>query len=232
MGFFDKLEHGLERSVNGLFAKTFKSGVQPVELTAALRRELDTRANVVSRERILVPNIFQIMLSRNDFDRMSGLGESLTNELTNALTTHAVSQGYQFPGPLNVSLVLEVDRPVGVVSIFSESVVGEVTWSGTLEIAGKRYPLSPGRTVLGRGTEADITIEDSSISRKHLEVLWDGKRAEAHDLGSTNGSMLNGVKFRKAALSSGNVITIGSSRISYALIPESRETQSSRGDAG
>ncbi|MBC7590655.1 MAG: DUF3662 domain-containing protein, partial [Salinibacterium sp.] len=42
MGLLDSFEKGLERAVNGAFAKTFKSGLQPVEITSALRRELDT----------------------------------------------------------------------------------------------------------------------------------------------------------------------------------------------
>ena len=56
MGLLDNFERGLERVVNGAFAKTFKSGLQPIEITAALRRELDTKAAVVARDRILVPN--------------------------------------------------------------------------------------------------------------------------------------------------------------------------------
>ena len=48
MGLLDNFEKGLERAVNGAFAKTFKSGLQPVEITAALRRELDTKAAVIS----------------------------------------------------------------------------------------------------------------------------------------------------------------------------------------
>ena len=53
VGILDSFERGLERVVNGAFAKTFKSGLQPLEVTAALRRELDTKAAVVARDRIL-----------------------------------------------------------------------------------------------------------------------------------------------------------------------------------
>ena len=61
-----------------------------------------------------------------------------------------------------------------------------------LDIDGKRYPLTPSRTVIGRGSDADITVDDTGISRKHVEILWDGERAKVRDLGSTNGSQLNG----------------------------------------
>jgi pSer/pThr/pTyr-binding forkhead associated (FHA) protein len=89
-----------------------------------------------------------------------------------------------------------------------------------LEIAGKRYPISKSRTVIGRGTEADITVDDSGISRKHVEVLWDGTRAQANDLGSTNGSKLNGQRLVSAALEADSVITIGQTSIVLRLLPQ------------
>ena len=56
--------------------------------------------------------------------------------------------------------------------------------SPVLEIDGRTHRLGA-RTVVGRGSEADITVDDGGISRKHLEIVWDGRRAEARDLGST-----------------------------------------------
>src|SRR5690606_18732582 len=82
LGILDEFEKGLERVVNGAFAKTFKSGLQPLEVTAALRRELDTKAAVVARDRILAPNRFVVRLAPSDFERMSGLGPALIDEFT------------------------------------------------------------------------------------------------------------------------------------------------------
>ena len=70
LGLLDSFEQGLERAVNGAFAKTFRSRIEPVEIAAALRRELDTKAAVVSRDRILVPNKFVVRLSRDDYEKM------------------------------------------------------------------------------------------------------------------------------------------------------------------
>ena len=220
MGFFDRLEHGLERAVNTAFAKTFKSGVQPVELTAALRREVDTKASVVARDRILVPNIFTVSMARADYDRMSSMGETLMDELIRQLTKHAASQGYQFAGPIQISLENSEALSIGLLSVTSESVTGSVTWAGVLDIDGRRHALRRGRTVIGRGTDADITVNDSSISRKHVEVIWDGSQAQALDLGSTNGSLINGRKLTTAALESGATIEMGATRITFHLIPQ------------
>lgn len=220
MGFFDRLEHGLERAVNTAFAKTFKSGVQPVELTAALRREVDTKASVVARDRILVPNIFTVSLARADYDRMVSMGPTLIDELVRQLTKHAQNQGYQFSGPIQVTLAHSEDLSIGLLAVSSESVTGTVTWAGVLDIDGRRYPLKRGRTVIGRGTDAEITVNDSSISRKHVEILWDGSRAQANDLGSTNGSLLNGRKLTSSALESGATIEMGATRVTFHLVPQ------------
>ena len=220
MGILDNLERGLERAVNGAFAKTFRSGLQPVEITSALKRELDTKAAVVSRDRILVPNIFTVRMASADYGRMAGMGPTLIDELTRIVTKHAQSQKFQFAGGIRITLQADSSLSLGVVQVDSENVGGAVKWVAVLEIAGKRYPLAKSRTVIGRGTEADITVDDSGISRRHVEVLWDGTRAQANDLGSTNGSTLNGQRLVSAALETDSVIEMGHTRITFRMIPE------------
>ena len=222
MGILDRIERGLERAVNTAFAKTFRSGVQPVEITAALRREIDTQASVVARDRILVPNVFTVRLSRPDFDRLSAMGRTLTDEIAKQLTKHAQAQGYQFPGGIRLSLEADSSLSVGLLTIDAQNVRGAVTWSAVIDINGKRHVLGKGVTVIGRGTDADVTVNDSSISRRHVEFTWDGSRAQVRDLGSTNGSRLDGVRLNVSALESGSVIELGSTRVVFHVVPETR----------
>jgi pSer/pThr/pTyr-binding forkhead associated (FHA) protein len=74
--------------------------------------------------------------------------------------------------------------------------------------------------VIGRGSDADITVDDTGISRKHVQIVWDGHRAQVQDLGSTNGSQLNGQPVRKAILEPESVITIGRTRIVFHVLPQ------------
>ena len=220
MGLLDNFEKGLERAVNGAFAKTFKSGLQPVEITSALRRELDTKAAVVARDRILVPNRFTVKLSPTDFERMTGLGDALIDELTSLVQSHAAAQRYSFAGGIAIELQKSATLGEGTLEISSINVKGTVAWSPVLDINGKRYPITRSRTVIGRGTDADITVEDTSISRKHVEVLWDGTRAQVNDLGSTNGSLLDGVQVAKAPLPADSVISIGRTTIVFRVLAQ------------
>lgn len=223
MGILDQFEKGLERVVNGAFAKAFKSGLQPLEVTAALRRELDTKAAVVSRERILVPNRFRVRLSPSDFQRMSGLGPALISEFTQLVQQHATAQRYSFAGGIDIALENDPNLPTGVVRIDSENAAGEVVWTPVVEIGGRRHALKKGRTIIGRGSEADITLDDTGTSRKHVEILWDGTRAQVTDLGSTNGTKLNGEKVAKALLQPDSVVEIGRTRIVFRVLAQAAD---------
>ena len=223
MGLLDNFEKGLERAVNGAFAKTFKSGLQPVEITAALRRELDTKAAVVARDRILVPNKFTVRLASSDYERMIGLGATLVDELTQLVQRHAAAQHYSFAGGISIALAEHAALSQGMIEIQSENVKGTVVWKPVLEINGKHHQITRSRTVIGRGSDADITIDDSGTSRRHVEILWDGTRAQVNDLGSTNGSLLNGNPVSKAPLPPDSIIDIGRTRIVFRVLAQSAD---------
>jgi hypothetical protein len=220
LGILDNFERGLERVVNGAFAKSFKSGLQPLEVTAALRRELDTKAAVVSRDRILVPNQFIVRLSPADYERMNALGPALIDEFTQLVQQHATAQHYAFAGGISITLQNDPRLTDGMVAVDSVNVKGEVAWTPVLDIGGKRYPITKGRTIIGRGSEADITVDDTGTSRKHVEILWDGTRGQVNDLGSTNGSKLNGQPVKQAPLPPDSVIEIGRTRIVFRVLAQ------------
>lgn len=218
MGLLDNVEKGLERIVNGAFAKTFRSGLQPVEITAALKRELDTKAAVVARDRVLVPNRFVVRLASDDYQRMNAMGPALIDELMALVQKHAKSQQYQFAGGLSIRLREDPALTAGLLEVDSDTEQGEVSWTPVLDFGNQRVTLKPGRLVIGRGSEADVTIDDSGASRKHALVEWDGQRARVRDLGSTNGTQLDGAPVSEAVLEPESVITIGRTRIVFRVL--------------
>ncbi|WP_030147555.1 FhaA domain-containing protein [Mycetocola saprophilus] len=232
MGILDSFEKGLERAVNGAFAKTFRSGLQPVEISSALKRELDTTAAVVSRDRILAANTFAVHLSPTDFERMSKMGGALVDELVAIVKKYGRAQGYTFAGAVSVTLRPDPGLSEGIMRVDTEDPQTDVVWLPALDIAGQRYPLARARTVIGRGSDADITIADPGTSRKHVEILWDGKRAQVHDLGSTNGSELNGQRVTQALLEDGSVIQIGRTQITYRLLAQSAPKPAEKNNDG
>ncbi|BDZ45402.1 hypothetical protein GCM10025866_13110 [Naasia aerilata] len=81
--------------------------------------------------------------------------------------------------------------------------------------------------MIGRGSDADITIDDSGTSRRHVEILWDGSRAQVNDLGSTNGTTLNGERIDKAVLPPESVVQIGRTRIVFRVVPQNADGSAS-----
>lgn len=219
MGILDNVERGLERAVGGAFARTFRSKLQPVEIAAALRRELDTHAAIVDREHTLAPNSFRVHVSTSDHERLTGLGDTLLHELVAAVNKHAGRQGYRLAGPAEVLLVADHTLGEGMLSIDSETLASTVVWVPALDIAGERHILTGHSTVIGRGSQADIAVDDTGVSRRHLEILWEDDTVTARDLGSTNGSTLDGAPLTRAVLRPDSVITIGNTRITYRLVP-------------
>jgi pSer/pThr/pTyr-binding forkhead associated (FHA) protein len=80
---------------------------------------------------------------------------------------------------------------------------------------GTKHVLEPGSNVLGRGTEADIRLPDTGVSRKHADVQLSGTTVAVQDLGSTNGTLVNGRRVGFQELADGDVIRVGHSVLVY-----------------
>lgn len=204
-------ERRLERLVEGTFARAFRSGVRPVELGRRLSRSMDDDRSVDVRGRTIAPNHFMISLADADYRRFGDVRDALRAELTEAAREHATERGYSFMGPAEVALAVDAGLYEGQFQVnasFRQGAGG--AGAGALVLAdGSRVPLTDKPIVIGRLADCDIVIEDSNASRRHAEVRPDGPDYLLTDLGSTNGTRLNGVSVRSQLLSHGDHIAIG-----------------------
>ncbi|GAB3268435.1 DUF3662 and FHA domain-containing protein [Sinomonas notoginsengisoli] len=236
MGLLDKLERGIEKAVHGVFSTGRKGQVQPVEIASRLRREMDHEAFAVDQGRTLAPNVFEAHLSDSDFERARGWGQPLAEELCDVAVRHARSQGYTLQGPVRFTFRHDASLKAGEFAVVSRMEKGQsrpivpaaptrqpVALTPVLEIDGQRYAVKGDSVVLGRSTEADIVVEDTGVSRRHLEIRTDGGTTYAVDLGSTNGSYINGHRIEgSAVLHDGTTITMGRTRIAFRMLPAPR----------
>jgi Protein of unknown function (DUF3662)/FHA domain len=81
--------------------------------------------------------------------------------------------------------------------------------------SNRTYNLKQGGNVVGRGQEADFRLPDTGVSRRHLEISWDGQNAMLADLGSTNGTTVNGTPVQTWQLAEGDVVRIGHSSLVF-----------------
>lgn len=218
MGFLDSFERHVERVVGGAFAKTFTSGVHPLEIIAALKKELDSKASLVSRSRSIAPHSFQVGLSPIDHERLTQLGDSFVGELRDALKSYGLSRGYSFADQVALTLETQPQLSEGMVDIRSVP-VGPVVWIPAVIWKDVRYPITRNSTIIGRGTDSDVHVVAPGVSRHHAEIRWNGKRAEVVDLNSTNGTKLDGVLVERAALPESCTLGVGQARILFQVVP-------------
>ena len=224
MGAFDKLEKGVGNAVAGAFSR-FRSELKPIEIASALKKALDEHAATVSRERTVSPNYFTISLSPTDHKSVVEWGEAaLIEEFTQTVTDYATEQDYAFLGPIRMRFVENPELKAGTVKVEASTRRGAVAPATSnaasaehpiIEIGIKRYLLTGPVTVIGRGSEADIVVDDPGVSRKHLEIRITPDGVIASDLGSTNGLFVEGHQVPAATLLDGNSLTIGRTRIMF-----------------
>lgn len=237
MGGLQKFEQRLEQMISGAFARAFRSAVQPVEIAAALQRECDNNAQILSRDRRLVPNDFHVELSSVDLERLAPYDSAMADELVAQVTQHAETQGYVFPGPVTLSFEKADDLTTGRFRVRSQAqakVTGNASYTqvrrarALLEVNGTQHPLHPPSLVVGRGSEADVRINDPGVSRRHVEFVVHTRsqggheevQVEVHDLGSTNGMLVDGHKVKRSPLDDGSTVKIGNTTMTVRVVEE------------
>ena len=228
-----KFEQRLENAISGVFARAFRSAVQPVEISAALQREVDNNTQILSRDRRLVPNTFHVELSAADLERLAPYDTALARELSDQLQDHADAQSYVFPGKVQIAFEEADDLTTGRFRVRSKA-VASVQHNQTdtqvrrarafLEVNGSTHALNPPSVTVGRGSEADVRINDPGVSRLHAEFLVDmseGRpRISVRDLGSTNGIQVDGHRVQKVALRGGSTVKIGHTTLTVRVEEE------------
>ena len=219
MGVLDRFERRLDRLVSGAFARAFKAEVQPVEIASALQRECDDKAAIVGRGRTIVPNEFHVELGPSDFQRLATYLAPLSTELADVVREHAGEQGYALVGPVAVTLQESDALETGVFRVVSEAVPGAMPPTPLLpnvrlETGGRVLPLKSDQVVIGRGTEADVRLDDVGVSRRHA-IIRLSPTPTVSDLGSTNGTVVDGIRVDEADLVDGTSLVVGSTTLVF-----------------
>ena len=207
-------EHGVERMVDGVFARAFRSQIKPIELGRRLIREMDDHRSVDVRGRTVVPNAFIFYLNERDLAGFADVHDALIRELAEACVEYAADEGYGLMGPVTVELVADDRAKPGRFSVSSRML--EPKAQGTLVLpSGDRRMLGDQTFRFGRMPENDLVISDPNVSRRHAEIRPVGPNFVVVDLGSTNGTMVNGAPVSQHTLRSGDTISIGATTIRF-----------------
>ena len=234
MSLLSGFEQRLERTVEGFFSKLFRSGVHPVEIGKRLLRVMEDGKTVALR-RTYVPNVYRILLSRDDHDRLAPLEHKLVEELEVFVSEAARQREWVLADSPRVSFVPDGRLARGEFKIEARSVslapakAREEAGDGIArrpkprpaslvvlspDGASKTIPIA-GRVGIGRQSDNELVISDPGVSRHHAEVVVVADDHIVRDLGSTNGTSVNGDKITEHRLQEGDRITLGHAVVEF-----------------
>jgi hypothetical protein len=205
-------ERQLERMVDGVFSRAFRSSLRPVELGRRLVREIEDHRSVDVRGRVIVPNAFTFSLAPDDAEQFTDIHDALLRELADAAREYARDEGYAFMGPVAVELTTDPKLRTGRFELTSRLAGGTGgVGAGSLVLPdGTRIPLAESTVTIGRLPECEVSLADPNVSRRHAELRPKGDGFVVVDLGSTNGTRVNGAPVAgEHRLADGDAIAIG-----------------------
>ncbi len=247
MSVLQRFEKRLEGLVEGAFAKVFKGVVHPVEILNAMQREAEAHKAILAGGRTLVPNRYVIDLSPYDHSRLAPYAAALAQELAQSQAEFIGEQAWTVYGDVIVEIERGDGLDTGMFRVTAEVFTGAEPGGGydapppaypayeqpggygppaggggqrnvrLVSADGRTYPLAIGSTVIGRGDQANLRLPDVGISRRHARLDFDGGQVVLTDLGSTNGTMVNGQRISAVALNPGDMIQIGTTTLTFRV---------------
>ena len=190
MSLARSLERRLERLFEGAAGRVFSGRIHPSEMAGRIAREAD----LTSFEHETGPatsNRYVLEVNPADLDVDP---TRLQRRLELALAEHAAEAGLRLEGPATVLIETSSAVPPGHFTCVPSVVAGKIPPWARLVAGDVSYDIGPNRALIGRAADADVVLPFDEVSRRHA-LIW---RADGEiwieDLGSANGTEVDGIR--------------------------------------
>lgn len=232
----DRFEHGFERLVEGSIGRLFRSPVQPAAIGRKLERAMMAH-QVVSVDATLVPNDYRVAMHPEDMVLFVDFVPALCRQMEQWLTEVAAERGYAMIDRARVAIVgdeavsrraIRVAAAIADRPDFGRAAQDEIQRTEVYRViratgggvplrlhlldgprGGQEIILHQPVTSVGRALDNDLVLDGGDVSRHHARLESAAGQLRVVDLGSTNGTRLNGRPIRAAAARPGDEITFG-----------------------
>ena len=219
MGLRD-VERAIERRVDGVLGRVFRSDVSQLEISKRVERELDAGTRRGNRGDRVMPNDIEVVIHPNDAEALPDTLSSIESSLIGLARNRARNNDCVFEGPLTVALHVDDEVQPGTIQVFAtaEHSISGIAPGTLVYPDGYRYDLPAAGVegiILGRDEESHIRIDDSRASRSHAHIRPSPQGWVVEDLGSTNGTRVNGFRTSAQILLDGYAVTIGATQFRF-----------------
>jgi hypothetical protein len=178
----------------------------------------------VGVQEVWAPNRFEVSISDEDAPRFSQMEAALGTELKRVVRETAQERDWDLVGPPEVEFFIDKDLRRGDLDVDANLVEGEQPAQGSRPSASlvvhhdgetRDVPLNKEVITIGRLADSDVVVDDKGASRRHAQIRTKDGVSTLTDLGSTNGTKLNGQQIQSRTLEDGDRITVGTTLIEF-----------------
>ena len=206
-----------------MLTRTRRTGIRPIEIGRQIIAAMDNQAIEQDGR---VAQRYVVGLHKSDLAALSDALKPLMSELRQAIANHAKFEGYNIAGEADVVLEEDVAQRIGscVVTVGNTATTPREPIAQQLAVKpaavvladGSRHLLDGDLVTIGRQASCTIVIADNNISRVHARFRVGDNAWTIEDLGSTNGTKVNGVLITEPTLlSHGQLIALGSLQLHF-----------------
>ncbi len=213
MSLLARFEQACAEFIERAFARSFPSELAPAHVARKLVAVMETHAR---REngRLVAPSSYGVCVNPEDFERLAADRAYLEREWAELLRDLAARVGAAFVGGSpSVTMIEREHVPVGAVEIDLTPKAPRYLLQMTKGVpSGASYALDTEVTI-GRGEDATVSLRDLSVSRRHASIALVNGVPMLRDLGSRNGSFVNGERVRSRTLKPGDDLRFGNTEM-------------------
>lgn len=209
MSLLRRLESALERAIDGGLARVTGGGVHPLEIARRLQAEM-AEGKLLGTDVPWVPNRYVVRLADDDLEDLGDVAGEVAAQIARHLEDYAAEQGWACGNGVVVRLAgggspgrIEVERAFEETASPARLVIeAGQEGGGSFDIAGY--------AMIGRDAGCDVRLTEPTVSRRHAELRWTYAGYVVRDLGSSNGTFVNGVEIKEdAPVGDGDLVEVG-----------------------
>ena len=190
MKLLRQLEMRIEAMLDGAAARVFRGPLHPMEMVARIMREADLGSRP-GEFGLLAPNHFDILANPAEVPDPTE-SAALVGELSRLVEESVFERGWRLDGPIDVTFGGEASVAPGSIRCVPSFRPG--TRAAWARLVGKEVlPVTVNYAVLGRGSDCDVVVDSDATSRRHAVIWRESERIQIRDLGSSNGTVIDGI---------------------------------------